>query len=132
MTVGQFWTMISLMMGVAAGGFSWVLWATKRITNNEVRLDDNDKKWDTFLTNRKSDLLAAESERKATALALESERKATALALSEVSKALLTSIHESNVLIYTKLDSIKEDTSKMKENCGRHDERLKQLEKDIK
>jgi hypothetical protein len=119
MTINQFWTMIGTMVVISSGAFGWVIWATKRLSRHDAKFEFVDK-WIT----------QNEVDHKAEVLEREVESKATSLAMVGVQKELMQTIHDGHLLLFSKLDLIKEDTGKMQVNCGRHDERLKQLEKE--
>lgn len=118
MTISQFWIMIATMVAISSGAFGWVIWATKQLSKHSTKFESNDKMWEDLRIERKAEKLVTEV-----------DRKADALSVITIQKELMQTIHEGNLLMFSKLDLIKEDTGKMQVNYGRVDERLKQLEK---
>jgi len=120
MTVAQFWSLLSVIFGIAIGGFSWIIWATRTLSKHGIKIALNDERWKEEEVDHRAELLKQETERTAQALAIVTSQE-----------KIMTAIHDGNRAIYFKLDGIVENTGKMQINCGVHAEKFNSINKAV-
>lgn len=106
-TAQQFWAIMSLLLAIIIGVFGWSLWVAREIAGLKVTAKNNREMITMADNNHRTELF------------------------NEIKNGdqIARDLHGVNAKIFDRLDTIVNITSKIQVTCGRHDERLKKLEK---